>query len=155
MLACMVLARHPMLLHPLFLLFLLTIHSPSQIQTAFSLTMADILVSDASLDVPIQDDIHNRLDFYFDSLNKPWKAPLEFSMHVGLMCATCSDKTTVDICAFVAGDGGDAFSLLCPFAYFDRSLFQYLGREGIRKDLHMALLEDANQSGFSLMSDGT
>eukprot|EP00977_Amphora_coffeiformis_P018847 scaffold6758_cov124-Amphora_coffeaeformis.AAC.1 len=37
--------------------------------------------------IPIHDHIHNRLEFYFNSLSLPWKSPMQFPMYVGLLCA--------------------------------------------------------------------
>ena len=74
-------------------------------------------------DVPIQDEIHDRLDYWFNSLSLPWKGSLKFRMHVGNLCARSNLTKDIDICAFVSGES--RYSQYSPFAYFNRSEFPY------------------------------
>ena len=103
--------------------------------------------------IPVQDHIHDRLEFYFNSLSLPWTAPMEFPMHVGLYCSHDETETTiVDICAFVAGNAPE--SALSKFAYFDRSLFPHVDHPRISDVLHRALVESAAKAGFQIARNG-
>ena len=107
---------------------------------------------DGTNDSPLQDQIHNRLEYYFNSLSLPWRAPLRFPMHVGLLCAQDMETKDIDICSFVSGDLPEySFS---PFAYFDRSKFPYVDQPKISPELHKQLVVAATRAGFQLTSNG-
>ena len=69
----------------------------------------------------VQDDIHHRLSFYFETMSKPWVSPLKFSMYVGLMGVQDNNTKEIDICSFIAGNTPE--SCLSEFAYFNKSQF--------------------------------
>eukprot|EP00977_Amphora_coffeiformis_P004769 scaffold1029_cov194-Amphora_coffeaeformis.AAC.1 len=103
--------------------------------------------------IPIHDHIHNRLEFYFNSLSLPWKSPMQFPMHIGLLCAHDNETKQIDICSFISGNIPNlSFS---PFAYFDRSVFPFVDQQRVSPQLHRALVESAVQAGFQIFSNGT
>ena len=104
-------------------------------------------------DIPLQDDIHKRLEYYFNSLSLPWTAPLTFPMHVGITCAHDMLTKEIDICRFISGDAPE--SSYSPFAYFDRSMFPHVDQPRVSTDLHRALVQTAAHAGFQLSSKGT
>eukprot|EP00977_Amphora_coffeiformis_P008550 scaffold1933_cov165-Amphora_coffeaeformis.AAC.18 len=103
--------------------------------------------------IPIHDHIHNRLESYFNSLSLPWKSPMQFPMHIGLLCAHDNETKQIDICSFISGDIPNlSFS---PFAYFDRSVVPFVDQQRVSPQLHRALVESAAQAGFQIFSNGT
>ena len=101
---------------------------------------------------PLQDHIHDRLAYYFDALSRPWEAPLQFPMHVGLVCAEETLTKDIDICSFVSGKHPD--SSYSPFAYFDRSKFPFVDQPRVSPKLHSALVEASALARFLITSSG-
>ena len=129
---------------------------PHQSLTVFTMAsqqQAPIPPSGENGDTTDHDNIHDRLEFYFNSLSRPWKAPLLFSMHVGPACALGNDSKEIDICAFISGDIVE--SSLYPFAYFDRSQFPYVDQPRVSSELHRGLVHSAAKAGFHLAGNGS
>ena len=102
----------------------------------------------------VQDDIHHRLSFYFETMSKPWVSPLNFSMHVGLMCAQDNNTKEIDICSFIAGNSPESY--LSDFAYFNRLQFPPSDdQKKVSPCLHNALTTAARQAGFHLKDNGS
>ena len=80
------------------------------------------LEEDSSEQEPLQDEIHERLLFYFDHLSRPWKAPMVFRMHVGPLCASTDDVAEIDLCSFI---GEKHIHPSLDYAYLDRNEFPY------------------------------
>ena len=114
-------------------------------------TMAD-QAPDEQTEGPLQDLIHDRLEYYFNSLSLPWKSPMNFPMHVGFLCAQETETKDVDICSFISGDYAEAS--YSPFAYFDRTQYPHEDSPKVSQKLHTALVQAASLAGFQLTSNG-
>ena len=102
----------------------------------------------------VQDYIHHRLSFYFEIMSKPWLLPLNFFVHVGLMCAQDNNTKEIDICSFIAGSSPESY--LSDFAYFNRLQFPPADdQKKISPCLHNALTSAARQAGFHLKGNGS
>ena len=102
----------------------------------------------------VQDDLHDRLCYYFETLSKPWVSPIHFLMHVGSLCALDDKTKEIDICSFISGNSTD--SHLSDFAYFDRS--QFPPTDDLTKVsplLHEALTVAARAAGFNMTGNGS
>ena len=117
------------------------------------LTVGDESNDTTQVPVPVQDQIHDRLEFFFNSLALPWQAPLPFPMHVGLDCAHNASTVELDVCSFIAGSSPE--SVISPYAYFDRMKFPWKDQPTVSEDLHTALIQAAVQAGFQITGDGT
>ena len=120
----------------------------------FTMDTMEPMTNSADNANPIQDDLHHRLNFYFETMSKPWTSPLKFSMHTGLMCAQDNSAKEIDICSFIQGNLPE--SCLCDFAYFNRLQFPPSeDQTKVSPSLHSALTFAARQAGFHLKGNGS
>jgi len=69
--------------------------------------------------------IHNRLEYYFDSLCKLWLTPMMFRMNARMLCSQSTETLFLDICSFVSKSCQLTTHFSSPFAYFDRFAFPF------------------------------
>ena len=120
----------------------------------FTMDTMEPMTNSADNANPIQDDLHHRLNFYFETMSKPWTSPLKFTMHTGLMCAQDNSAKEIDICSFIQGNLPE--SCLCDFAYFNRLQFPPSeDQTKVSPSLHSALTFAARQAGFHLKGNGS
>ena len=106
----------------------------------------------------LQDEMHQQLDTFFNSLCNPWSSPLLFDLHIGNDCATTSETSLLEICDFLSDTNLPASAITSQFAYFDRKKYPPPNPSTPILDKFAVLRQDletaAMKAGFQLVSNG-